>query len=351
MKNKLHFVLALLLICMMPMLCFAEEETETEEIFTSGEWEYFLNDDGTATISSWEGYLEEEVTVPDKLDGFQVTEIRENTFLACSNLTSVEIPQSITEIGVNAFLYCTSLENIYISPDNENYAAIDNVIFEKNSKTLVFYSCGLKNTKYTIPKGITKIGESAFSCCDNLVNIEISDSVTVIERQAFYNCSNLTSIEIPETVTEIGKNAFYYCTSLTDIRVSLNNEAYIVIDNVLFEKNSEILVYYPCGLTNSTYIIPEGISAIEMGAFAYSTSLTSITIPKTVTEIGVGAFAYCSNLASIEIPGSVTEIEENAFLGCDSLTLIVEKDSYAAQYAKDNEIPYSYPDANDWLND
>ncbi len=62
-------------------------------------------------------------------------------------------------------------------------------------------------------------------------------------------------------------------------------------------------------------------------------------------------FAICKSLTSIEIPESVTEIGEDAFYGCDSLTLIVEKDSYAAQYAKENDIPYTYPDANDWLND
>lgn len=35
---------------------------------------------------------------------------------------------------------------------------------------------------------------------------------------------------------------------------------------------------------------------------------------------------------------------------CIYLTLTVPRNSYAAEYAKTNDIPYNYSDANDWLN-
>lgn len=72
---------------------------------------------------------------------------------------------------------------------------------------------------------------------------------------------------------------------------------------------------HPCGLTDSKFVIPEG-----------------------VTEIGKWAFIGCSSIKSIEIPESVTEIGGSAFHDCSSLTLLVERDSYAAQYAKENDI-------------
>ena len=60
----------------------------------------------------------------------------------------------------------------------------------------------------------------------------------------------------------------------------------------------------------------------------------------------------CSILNSITIPESVTEIGSKVFYTAynPNLTLTVLRNSYAAEYAKANNIPYTYPNANDWLN-
>lgn len=73
---------------------------------------------------------------------------------------------------------------------------------------------------------------------------------------------------------------------------------------------------------------------------------------KTVTSIGYVAFFSCDSLTSITLPDSVTSIGLNAFSVCSSdLTLTVPRNSYAAQYAKENKLVYTYPDINDWLLD
>lgn len=289
MKKRVLAVLTVLLAMMIPVWCFAEEENE--EILSSGEWEYYLNDDGTATIACWNGD-DEEVVVPGEIDGLQVAKIGKEAFHDCSDLTSIEIPETVTAIGEGAILGCISLKSISVSPENKNFAVIDNVLFETESKTLICYPCGLTDIEYAIPEGITEIAKGAFLGSSSLMSIEIPESVTEIGEYAFSYCSSLTSIEIPESVTKIRKDAFSYCSSLRCIK-----------------------------------------------------------IPESVTYIGEYAFSNCSSLTSIKIPESVTEIGELAFFWCDSLTMLVEKDSYAAQYAKENDIPYTYPDANDWLND
>ncbi|GAB6391164.1 MAG: leucine rich repeat protein [Treponematales bacterium] len=72
-----------------------------------------------------------------------------------------------------------------------------------------------KSGTYTIPQGITAIGEQAFVWCERLTAVTIPQSVTVIGDWAFEGCVGLTAVTIPGSVTSIGKYAFFACTGLT----------------------------------------------------------------------------------------------------------------------------------------
>lgn len=62
-----------------------------------------------------------------------------------------------------------------------------------------------------------RIGDSAFSDCENLVSIIIPDSVCDICWGAFERCYNLVSITMPAGLSSIGSCAFEECQSLKTV--------------------------------------------------------------------------------------------------------------------------------------
>lgn len=204
-----------------------------------------------------------------------VTTIGDYAFMECHGLTSVYLSRSLTSIGANIFAYCSALETLVLDPENEKYDSRDNcnAIVETATNKLVI---GCKNS--TIPGTIIAIGSSAFSGCSELSAIKIPGSVTAIGNSAFSGCTNLTAIDIPSSVTDIGSSAFS-----------------------------------DSGLKSIT--IPEGITTIGFGMFAYCSGLASVTLPSSVTSIEAKAFDHCTSLTSIDIPGTVKSIGSSAFYG------------------------------------
>ena len=335
---------ALLMVVVMMCACWTGAAAENER-----DYQYALLDDGTIEITRYKGSAD-RLAIPAKIAGKTVTSIRYSAFYSCDSLTSVSIPDSVEQIGTNLFVGCSKLKTISVSPDHPYFATIDGVLFRKADKALISYPAGIKSSTYTIPQGIAVIGDSAFFACSSLTSVSVPDSVTSIGDAAFHSCKSLTSVSIPNSVEQIGTNPFAFCSKLKTISVSPEHLYFATIDGVLFRKADKALISYPAGISSSTYTIPQGITAIGDGAFSSCSSLTSVSIPDSVTSIGDCAFGSCTSLTSVSIPDSVTSIGDYAFDNCPNLTLTVPRNSYAAEYAKTNNIPYTYPDANDWLN-
>ena len=75
-------------------------------------------EDGTIRIAKFASATS-EYTIPSVMNGKKVTEIGQNAFSYCTQLTRVTIPDSVTKIGYDAFYECRSLKSITI-PKNVN---------------------------------------------------------------------------------------------------------------------------------------------------------------------------------------------------------------------------------------
>ncbi len=186
-------------------------------------------------------------------------------------------------------------------------------------------------------KPVTAIESYAFYGCVGITSIEISDGILSIGECAFLCCESLISIAIPDSVVNIGGVAFSLCNNLKEINVSKYNKNFSSIDGVLFNFDKTELICCPAGKSGA-YSIPYGVIKIGDYAFAYSETITSVEIPESITEIGYGAFGCCTGITFIEIPDSVISIGEDAFCDCENLEIYCSPDSYAHQYATENNI-------------
>ena len=360
------FLAAAMTVACLPQAVIAEplmQKTLTEGVpqeaeplsagdrFTDGDFEYEELEDGTLSITGYEG-TETKVTIPSQINGQAVTEIGDRAFYYCSSLTEITLPNSVTKIddgafsscnslakvtlpdglktmGSNAFYYCSSLTEITLPAgltviENGTFSSCYKLASVKlpNNVTEIgeraFSDCS-SLTEINLPNSVTIIGDYAFFGCYKLTEINIPNSVTVIGERAFYRCTSLAEITISDNVEEIGKEAFVRCTNLTSINVKANNKYFSSTDGILFNKDVTTLILYPCGKDIDSYAVPNGVTTIEDGAFYWCDFLSEITFPDSLKKIGANAFASCGKLTRLQFPESVEEIGEGAFNGCSEL--------------------------------
>lgn len=203
-------------------------------------------------------------------------------------IKKVVVSDGVTSIGDCAFYHCTSLEEIVLP---EGLLSIgDNAISR----------CDVLK-EFNIPTSVTSLGESFVSQCPLISSVVIPDAVTSIPDRAFSSCFALSNVSIPDTVTSIGNYAFSNCSALADIA------------------------------------LPTKLTTMGTHVF-YASGIKELTIPDDVTTIDVCAFYNCTSLEKLTLGDKITSIGSYAFYGVNNLTIYAPENSYAYNYAVDNNI-------------
>jgi len=156
------------------LIPFSAFQAFADTVYTDGDWQYTL-DGSNAVITGYLGNAA-DITVPDTVGGYTVTEIGENAFWG-SSIETVSFPDTLTNIDQYAFKGCESLYEV------------------------------------TLPAGIQGIGQYAFYDCTSLDEITIPNKTVDLMDYCFgfvydgegASLGNLT-MNVPAEST-----AYYYC--------------------------------------------------------------------------------------------------------------------------------------------
>lgn len=178
--------------------------------------------------------------------------------------------------------------------------------------------------KIVIGKGITVIGEDAFSPFI-VGSAEISDTVTTIKSNAFHY---LDSITIPKTVRTVETDAFYSVGKVV-VEGDMNNFQYGALGNeadyVQLKGSAETLglalakvkrEYLSVTITkdNNRVRIANGclVSSDGKTVYYHISDSNKVTIPDTAVTIKSAAF-YNQGISEVKLGKNVTTIEPYAF--------------------------------------
>ena len=224
-----------------------------------------------------------------------VAAIEDAAFRDCQYLKTVYIGDNVYRC--DDFNYDEVLESIVVGENNDDYCAVDNVLYYKQSSNSwigVTMAANRPQTTYVMPEKVTSLfsyfayqsntlesitfndridetGDYTFSFSTNLTSITFGSAIEEVSS-SFVGCTSLTSVHIPGTVEHIAQRAFNGCTGL------------------------------------ETVIIDEGVQRLDKEAFAYCTSLTTVVIPSTLTSAGdewgwveatTDVFEGCTALTSV----------------------------------------------------
>ena len=265
--------------------------------------------DSITTIEPWAFYTDRFtgiLTLPNKLET-----LGEGAFGANINFenTKIVIPASLKKIGIdyevngenlglsthdfyNFGAKAEKLEAFEVEEENENFVAIDGVLYTKDKKRLISYPRNKKGDTYEILDGVVTLDEFAFASNMNLQTLKVPDSLTFEPRKKGIRMENITPVT----------TALYSYSAIQDIILNETNPNYTSIDGVVYTKDKKQLMCVSTGRTKEV-IIPDGVETIiDYAVFPSQVgkSIPKMYIPSSLTNISNMNLKILNNYGAIK---------------------------------------------------
>ena len=184
-----------------------------------------------------------------------VTSIGSSAFSGCSAMQEITIPESVTTVGTDAFINCSGKAYIncnmdtnwstYTSLSFEN-AGFDEIVIGDNVEIIGYCTFrGASITELTLGKNVKEIRDHAFANNFYLQNLVIPDSVTTIGYWAFYGCASLTSITLGSGLTTLDTPNIGAGITSSLMLVYCKSVVPPTATGAIFGKTSNFTIYVP----------------------------------------------------------------------------------------------------------
>lgn len=244
-KIKKIFGRTLSVILTVFLLVGAIPIAEVSAVENTSDFEYYLKDDNTVIITSYEGN-DINVVIPQYIDGYPVTSIGHYTFFYKKSIESIYIPNSVLQLddpNEEGYLFSGSgaLKSINVSEDNPVYSSENGILYNKDKTKLLVYPMGKIGTKFEVPDHVKEIGIFAFYYNANLEEISFKGKVDTIDKIAFSDLKSIKNFYYPVCVN--AEHAILTYCHFSHIDVYISKEVSAMNDRDFIDSDVTLHVY------------------------------------------------------------------------------------------------------------
>ncbi len=265
-----------------------------------------------------------------------------SAFSGCSNITMLQIGESVQTIPNGAFRDLTSITGSFNIPNSvvtigdyafaetnlsgvltipENVTSVGFKAFANTGITTINFNatnCTELGYLYWLNSGYNELAYmSAFYGCSGIESLQIGDNVLQIPTGAFKDLQGISgACSLPNSLETIGGYAF---DNIGITGVLTIPESVISVGSYAFSKNDITTVNFNatnCTEMGTGWYWSDGVD-VAVSTFFSCNNLTTLNIGSGVQTIPNYAFVNCAGLTgNLSLPNSLISIGENAFFGC-----------------------------------